>query len=272
MEPDEQVVKKLSDLMYRACALLEEQARMIRAGADNTLEDATFRIFLERSIRVYVGSLKYLASEILRTDESIYPYLLPNVRTLLDVYARFLHLASLAGDEEKRALTCVIYHLQTMSGHMADSQYVPVYTLYRPMILKHKIPVPADPKRFDARKFEKMEISFPNRRKILTEEKIRAHSVHVAKNFGMKMVYGFYAFFSETLHGNPYTYAEGINNERLWIISLSLINSALFIELIDKYILHRGQSRDSREWFKDLLAERASLTEVWMSRRKVQGK
>lgn len=258
-------MKRATDLVDNLIVKVEpdeEEKKHMSASA------AALCLFRIKSLKLYRDTLNYLADEIIRTEVKNYKFLLPHLRTLFEVYGRFLHLLVKCSDDDQRALVCLTYQLYT-AKNVADvgGNFKEVFDLNREFIQKMRPDFPKEAESLSRSWIAKNGLNFGSNAELLTQENIRRFSVETEKVFGTDKNYILYSHFSELLHGNPYYYNSAPYNERFWATALSLINTAFLIEVVDRYILNRGQSKDAREWLKEVADSRPEFIRLWQSRR-----
>lgn len=224
-------------------------------------------IFQTRSILVFRDTLDFLASEILVPDAKKRAFfLLPHARTLLDIYARFLHLLINCPDEDKRALTCIAYQMlgaRLLTGSTAYDEALKIYGVFLDRV---KPDFPKDPATLKYGWIVKNGLAFADRDELLTPENMKRFSNYSLEVFGTEKTYFIYSSISEFLHGNPYYYRGEEHNERFWVTSTAMITTAFFVELIDRYILD-VQPRDFREWLAEVKRTKGEYARFWNSKR-----
>src|SRR5665213_1512136 len=111
MDPSEKIILRQVEFIQRAVVMLEDRISRLEPKPEEkaliTEQAAAISIFHIRSAKFFKGALNFLVEECQNPDYNRYVFLLPNVRTLLDIYARFLHLQINCPDEDSRALTCI---------------------------------------------------------------------------------------------------------------------------------------------------------------------
>jgi hypothetical protein len=265
MDFEENIFSKQAQLMERACILFENRIKQIEPNQNqNIIEEniATIKVFQVISLKFYKDILAFLTKEIQKNELERYLFLLGNVRTLLDIYARFLHLSFNCRDDDKRALICLAYQLLSYRGR-DDSGYKKILDLHKGFLSKVNFSFPENPTDLDFRWIKNKGLDFPSREKLLTKDLIEKDSIHTMGVFKGEKIYEIYSFFSELLHGNPYCYTSEPRNERFWVVSESLMTSAFLIELIDKEILRKVLSKDFRTWLDDVKNSQKDFVSIW---------
>lgn len=277
MELEENIFTTQAVSMKKAADLLEFRINLIRPdkniqatwNASVSEKENTIRIFKQRSIRLYVDTLLYLSVEILKPEKANHFFLLPHLRTLLDVYARFLHLLVNCSNDARQALTCITYQLLTFKDINDGQHYREALSLCKDFLEEEKFNFPEDPSKLDIEWIRKnSNLMFAKRSKLLTEDNIKTHSPYSMDVFGSNKTYLIYSSLSEFLHGNPYYYTGKPHNERFWVASMSISISAFLIELIDKYTLNKIQSKDFRVWLKEVKDNKTDFLKLWIGRTK----
>ena len=275
MDYDENIIKKQIDLIDQAVKMLEDRAIKIeefsRSAKYSTKYDEEreniVNLFKVRSIRLYKNTLSFIGEEASNTNTRRHFFVLAQVRTLLDVYARFIHLQEKSANKDKPAAICLIYQLFTVKN-LDEKIFKEGVELSRTFISSCPlVKIPIVPKELSGNWIKQNDMRFANRNDLLTEELIKKYSIDAVDVFGSKKTYDIYSYFSEILHGNPY-YGDGstVHNERLWVISTSIITTAYLVELIDNYTLEKRQPRDYKLWLKEVRNGRDELTYMWQQR------
>ena len=270
MNPEDEVISKQIDLMGQAPSLIQERIKWLTpVKGDPVLSDAdsTVRIYQIQSLKRFKEILEFLAPEVRVVENKKCIYLLPNIRTLLDIYANFLHLELNCSNSDERAIMCIAHQLfigkKLGSGDGNYKLYQEAFEIYKDVIQRTKPDFPTTPEKL-SKKWMKENKLFPASKDILlTPENMNKFSSYSIQVFGVKKTYEIYSSISEILHGNPYYYKEESHNERFWIITMSLSTSAFLIEFIDRYILNKGESRDFREWLASCKKNSREYAEVW---------
>ncbi len=274
MRTEEEIISTQADLMRQAAVLVGERARQIeplpeeKAGISDS--ESAIRLFRIRSLKLYQGVLEFLADEIIKEEPKRYFFLLPHVRTLLDIYSRFLHLLLKCPTDNEKALVCIAYQLNTYRN-IGEEGYKKGLEFYKDFLTVTKPDFPQTPEALTWRWIRSNGLAFGSKSDLLTAENIKRFSMHALDVFGANKTYEIYSHISELLHGNPYLYNDSSHNERFWIAAMSLINTAFLLDMIDRFILDKGQQRDAREWLTTVKNSRAEFTGLWVSKRKAAG-
>lgn len=267
-----------SELMKTGIALIVSRAEAIEQklsahsdGPDKIREMAIY-LFTAKSLRLYAATLVYLSGEILSHDEQKYVFLLPNVRTLLEIHARFLDLNVNCHDDEQRALRCIHYHLfKVASLRLPEPTRTETYTTilegYRPFLQKVGIMFPDKPEELTYKKWlEDRGHSFTRMNEVLIPDNIKKFCVLTQNVFGGASIYDMYSYFSELVHGNPYLSLGSPYNERFWVTSVSITTTAFLIELIDRCVIGTPNKSDFRLWLKELEMSKEEFLNTWKGR------
>ena len=276
MEEEKAIFKMQSDLIKEAASLIESRIDMIDTlGAESSslekseeLRESVLLVFKKRSLTLYKDTLLYLSEELLTEDNRKHYFLLPQLRLLLDVYTRFLHLLENCEDENSQALTCLAYQFLTLKAIDSEAEYIETLKLNQPFLDDINFSFPAKLKDFNYYGCVKPNnLAFAKQKDILNKELISKYTTYSLDVFGGNKTYTIYSHISEIMHGNPYYYTESDQNERFWVSTMCLISSAFLIELIDTYTFRKTKPRDFREWLKKVELEKDSVTQMWIKRR-----
>ena len=262
-----EIFKTQANFIKQAAELIEERAKAIEKiekEAKYNIEfesekKAAIGIFKVRSIRLCRDTLLYIANEVIRDDPKIGFFLLPHARTILDVYARFIHLLENCSDEDKQALVCIAYQLLLPKYIDSEIEYQKTFNLYKKFFKQTNSNFPTDLASYSKTWVKNNNLNFADMRSLLTTNNIKKYSLNVNSVFGVEETYRIYSGFSEFLHGNPYYYNESPHNERFWVVSICLSMTAFLIELIDLHTLHKRNPRDFRVWLEEVRKIRQTL-------------
>ena len=267
---DSQLFKLHLGFMHSAAALCYGQADRIHKmgqGLDKSnpvIERSKIAtlMFYSRSLKVYADTLRYLSEQVeTRTDQGI--FLLPNLRGLIDIYARCLQVVILSEKHDcTDAITCVGYQLISYKFLKDYSSYQETLNFYRPLLqnVSFEFPHQAD---LNYRWLKAKKVNFWSNDTILTVNNIKDHSVYTDEVFGADKYYEIYSYLSGISHGNPYTYYNSSRSEIFWIISMGVYNSAFLIELINKYVIGAELPKDFRVWLRDAKKNRLDFARAW---------
>ena len=269
----EDAFSQCSELIKRAAKLIEGQISQIEEREHNTAfvssweaqRSAAVQIFRVRSLQLYRDTLLFLAGQILDADWKHHYFLLPHVRTLLDIYARFIHLFERCEGFDKQALTCIAYQVITVKTLNSEAAYQTTLMTVDQFLQKIGFAFPG----FEDLKFswiKNQNLHFAKRDELLTTENMKKYSTYTLDIFKPSNTYDIYSYLSEFMHGNPYYYNETPYNERFWVASMTLSTTAFLLELVDCHVLSRIQTRDFRVWLKDVEKNRTDFMQVWRAR------
>ena len=252
-----------SSFLQGASNLLGTRIEKIEESVEKSDDAAAIiAVFKARSLKLYRRIIEFFVEEILRSEPNRHYFLLPHVRTLLDVYGRFIFLQKNCEDKNKEALVCLAYQLLSYASIGVGSEYKTGLDLNKEFINRQSIEFPPTASEYDHKWMRNNALTFGKRSDILTEENIHAFSVHTRKIFGAKHAYAIYSHLSEMLHGNPY-YHDKPHNERFWVTALSVTNSLYMIELVDRYTLTTSLPRDFRELLSKVEGSREEFGNLW---------
>ncbi len=263
MNPSE-VFSAQADLMRRASDLLMVRRQKIppEMGVSLPPHNLITRIFKERSLRLYEDTLKYLAGEIERSGAYPHYFLLPHVRTLLDIFSRFVHLQ--AKSEVQQGLICAAYQLKT--HRLVPDAYATGLQMHQTLFTQNGIEFPQDPTLFDEREHvRKRGLSFGNMKDLLSADRVKDLAMNTRDVFVGGVLDEMYGPFSEYIHGNPFQYTGVEQNERFWVAATTVSTTAYLIEIVDTHTLNWRNPRDARDWLKDAKRTRDTLTGLWLS-------
>jgi len=274
---EEEVFSKQSQLIRQGVIMLENRIKRLQPKEEEkdkiSFTDSVIQIFEIRSISFYKDTLNFLATEVIDSDPKRAIFLLPNIRTLLDIYARFLHLQINCSDDDKRAMTCISYQLMASTNPIYERTFDNLITYYKDYLDQVRADYPRDLNTFKYGWLVKNGYIFEKRESLLTPDNTKRYSTLTIQVFGAENSYEIYSHISELLHGNPYLYdEENTHNERFWVVSMAIVVTAFIVELIDRYILDRGEPRDFREWLASVKSSRDEFASVWKTKQPAQNK
>lgn len=259
-------------LMNEAASMLTDRASRLEPSPEEKMSstdaDLTLRLFYIRSLRLYKDNLEYLATQASDHEPRKHYYSLFYLRTLSDIYARFLHLLHNCPTEGKRAVSCLTYQLLTYRKLGDDSVYQQGLGIHKTLIQSEGVAFPANFSELSKTWADKNHLTFDKMSNLLDAKIIGRYSTDVAKIFPPQKPYEIYAHFSELAHGNPYYERGSEHNERFWLVSSSITNTAFLIELIDKNILGRGLAKDLRLWLSKIRTNKEEFARLWKLRTK----
>jgi len=240
----------------------------------DTIEDLKRAVILnaKRSYLEFFNDIVIFLSNKLREEkEENFRFLLPNIRTLLDIYGRLLYLCS--EDENKQTSICMANSLFTLADTVDNSDegieesYNKGYKDFKPFFDREDINIPKDIKLFSKGKLEKLELNFPPLLQILKKEIIETSSPETMKIFPRiaKEVYKTYKFISNYIHGNI-LFKNKHKNQKLWIISKVQILSSLIVDLVNTKVLRDSRKAELMKWAEELSQKRARFVNFWRGR------
>ncbi len=273
MATDENIFLTQIDLLKEAVEIIANRAdkiaeieRIRKSISDSESEKrAILGVFKVKSLRLFKDTLFFISVETKRTDPKLHYFLMPHVRTLVDVYVRFLHLIANCKDDNEQSLTCIAYQLLSYKFLRQDYEYTRTLSLYKNFLSSIKFNFPEKSEEYDFNWIKNKKIGFQSVKKVLTVANIEKYSRSVNGVFKPRETYNIYASFSEFLHGNPYYYNKESHNERFWVVGTCMFMSAFLIELIDLYSLEKVNARDFRIWLTKVNNSRTDFVTLWRS-------
>lgn len=273
---EEELFIKQSNLMKEALSLLDERIRRIEEkgrtkglGAVQEQANITICIFKVRSLKNYKSVLEFISDEIVRTDNPIrHRFLLAHTRTLLDIYARFLHLLLNSSDDINQALTCIAYQLLSYKSLNQENMYKELLKMNKDLVTANPdIRFPESYAEFKWGWMVKNGLIFARRDDLLTADNIAKYSSDSISIFPAKKTYEIYSSLSELMHGNPYYHMDGATRERYWVAGVVIPYTMFIIEIIDRYTLNWVGARDFRVWMNDVKNSRPEFVRSWKGSR-----
>lgn len=260
------LLKEIADILNNRANLIEDFEKTLTTESEYEKEKrAVIAVFKIRSLKLCKDTIVYLSDELLKNNYSTDFFLLPHVRTLVDVYSRFLCLKE-KNDEDQQALVCIAYQLNSYKN-LDDSNYKKILGLYSNFLNKIKFNFPEKLSDFTNSFMDKRKIKFEKTRNILTIEKINSCSINAKKTFKQDNPYTIYSHISEFMHGNPYYYNDSPHNEKFWILAISISMMTFFIEIIDIYTLRKNNSRDLLNLLSKIKENRVDFVNLWKNQK-----
>lgn len=275
MPTDDEIFKTQIKFLEHAVEILDTRAQEIekneRASKYSDKSEAEIKaiiaVFKVRSIKLYKDTLFYIAEQAVKDDLNSHFFLLPHVRTLLDIYGRFIHLLEKCKDESQQALTCLAYQLLLFKHLNSEPDYLKILSSASNFLSKIGFSFPTVLLDYGHNWVKKNNLAFAKMRDLLTVVNMKKYSINVFTMFGTMEQYGIYSAFSEYLHGNPYYYYESPTNEKFWVIAECISTTAFLIELIDLQTLKKTNPKDFRLWLTDIQKNKSDFVKLWNDRR-----
>jgi hypothetical protein len=266
----EKVLKTQAELIVQSADMLTSRLALIETQAREDERDTTaiISVFVIGSIKLYIDLLKFLVEKISNNeDDRNYYFLLPNARTLIDLYSRLLNLYDCHADDSKRALHCLTFQLLTYHKGLGGIKYEELLEINKEFLKSVNVEFPQkDIFSKNWVKDNKLPQFLPVA-DIFNEDRVKRNAPKTLGIFPIKVFYGIYANFSELTHANPYFYGSdsSLRTEKFWIISEAIIMTSMLIELVDKKILGKVDAKDHKVWLKDVDSKRTEMTKVWIN-------
>lgn len=275
MPTEEEIFSTQISLIKEAVIILEERIKEInqierdRKYTSNIEAEkrGAIGVFKYRSLLLYKETLSYIANEVIRDKPKISYFLLPHVRTILDVYARFVHLLENCSDEDQQALACIAYQLLLPKYLDSELEYQKGLELYKNFLIQKNFIFPQTLSGYSKTWVKNNGLAFSDMKSLLTTDNFKKYSINVYTIFGTKDIYRIYSGFSEFLHGNPYYYNELPHNEKFWVISTCISIFAFFIEMVDSNTFNKRNRRDFRVWLDKVKKNKQDFVKLWKSKK-----
>jgi len=222
----------------------------------------------------------FLLGKLRKEKEENFRFLLPNIRTLLDIYGQLLYLCN--ENENRQASICMANSLFTLANTVESPDeksskeekqayegikeiYNKSYGEWKPFFDRENIDIPEDMKLFFGRKLKRLGLKFPPLPEMLKKENIKASSPETIKIFPKIAEKVYNRFTSNYVHGNPL--AKNIHgNERLWIIAKVQSLSSLVVDLINTKVLRDSRKIELIKWIKELSQKKPEFVNFWRER------
>ncbi len=255
--------KKSSTALTQAVTILEQRIKDIEQATlsqSSTDESNVLKVFYTLSLNVYKDTMVYLADQIQKESIDFDPFTLPVARKLYDIYVRFIHLQEKCESDNKRALTCIAYQLQSYSFMNNKQLYEELLAVYKPVLLTGNYSFPSFEEYDYMWYLRNSGLAFKNTRELFKEDIINKYFDRSGKGFKGINLIDIYGGISEISHGNPY-YRSG--NDRFWVITSSLMITSFIFEIIDDFILNKPQRKDYRFWKNNLQSLNKEVIASW---------
>ena len=270
------------DLIHEAVKIIDSEINDIdlighSAPLPNPIEElkrSTLFVYKKRYLEFYRNITRYLEKQ-LREGEDNAPFCIPNLRTLVEIYAILLYFETKNTDEQM--LFCIARTLYThaaiarSSGNVDIGNYEYVYKQtfenWRPFIKLKGILIPQDMRQFTHKKLKELKLD-PSVADMLLERYVRMHGPETIKIFPGKTddPYRTYTYYSYYVHGNA-LFKDVYGNEFLWLIAEIIMISSLLIELVNLQIINGSRSEEFRYWLKKVSDSRRPFGNFWRDRR-----
>lgn len=265
----EEVFSKVATLIAEAEKLLRSRIDELKPESSDVWspgihERDTLAVFLIRSLDRCTRTLRYLCDCTTSADAEVHFFALSQVRTLIDIYAKFLYLAT-SPDDTTRAKICIAYQTKTVSK-IAEGQLQEVLKLNEAYTRMIGFEIPSEGSEI-WKWYKKSGLEFPSINKILVPETMNRYAVETVSVFKAKDWYNIFSHISEIAHGNPY-YHDKPHSESFWVATMTLSTTAYIIELVDKCFLNKIKPCDYREWLKSSKELQPKLIESWRKKLK----
>lgn len=265
------LLKKGSSLLIDRANKIESREKELRFDSIGDEEQSTIiSIFKVRSLKLSADIVNHISTEIMRDDPTVHYFLMPHVRTLLEVYAHFIHLLCNCSNEKEQALTCLAYQLHTYNKLKQAPEYIKTLDLCKNFLIQSKFSFPDNPDNYSKKWIEKNKLCFKNKVELLVPDNFVKYSTNTIEVFKPQQIYSIYSGFSEFLHGNPYYYKETPHNERFWIVGTCLVILPFIIEMIDTYSLKKINPKDFRDWLNEIKINKTFFTTVWENKNRLK--
>lgn len=257
------VFKKVSTSLTEAVTILDQRIKDIeQATLSQSLLDESnvLKVFYIRSLNVYKETIIYLSDQIQKENMDFDSYTLPVTRKLFDIYVRFIHLQEKCESDNKRALTCIAYQLQSYSFMNNKQLYEDLLILYKPVLQAGNCSFPSF-NEYDYMWYLRTSgLAFKTTHELFKEDTIAKYFDRSGKGFKGVNLISIYGGISEISHGNPFYMST---NERFWVITSSLMITSFIFEIIDNFILHKPQRKDYRLWKSNLRNLNEEVLAIW---------
>ncbi len=281
MEKAEKVIQRQIDLIREIVGIIDSEINDInelgKVTLNNQFDDMRRAVLLD-SKRRYATTFKkiaaFLSEKIGNETNKNSQFYLPNLRTLLEVYAHLLFLCH--AKEDRQAVLCITRDLFLLASFVQHEGNEPVreryeegLKIYGSFLKNLGVSLPDNPLKLTYIFMKSNNLLFPSVREMLDKYNIKSSAVETAKLFPniTKDPYRFFAHFSIYVHGHPlFGSMSGQGNEKLWIISKALLLSSQFAELIDLKMLGGSRINEIKTWLKKVQESRAEFLSYWKTK------
>jgi hypothetical protein len=193
---------------------------------------------------------RFLLKKIKSEERDNLRFYLPNVRTLLDIYARLLYLAN--HDLEKQSMICVGELLLNCKNFNIKDSFDELYFHCKSFVDFCAWEIPSY-EEFSKQKAKAAGCLFP-----VTEQMIKNCYFDKFKPVGFdnsleqgEKLYEIYRYLSGYIHGNIIN-KDSYGNEDLWIIRNTLVLAVFIVSVIDKDVFFSANSLEINDLINDL--------------------
>jgi len=274
MTTDSEIFQKHSQILKQAVLILENRISQIEEKAKDAKysslayeeRENVISIFKIRSLRFYKDTLFYISETLNNDSFQGYVFVLPNIRTLIDIYGKFIHLLEKCSDEDQQAMVCFALQLLVSKSLDSEVEYQKMLGICSNFLAKKNYVFPSNVNMYGRKWVKNNKLSFDTMDKILTPQNMKKYSRDVFNIFGTDKHYAIFSYFSELVHGNPYCYTGKDQNEKFWVVSMSMSITAFLIEIVDNYTLKKVNPKDFRTWINEVKNNKKDLLDPWIKK------
>ncbi|MEA2007364.1 MAG: hypothetical protein U9O20_04380 [Patescibacteria group bacterium] len=234
---------------------------------------------------IFFSHASFLLEKIREEKKENFIFFVPNLRTLLEVYANLLHFLN-QSDDKKAELgeSIVLCQLSKnicaipsdkKSKHLElKKQYSTHLDILKSFSDNWKLFV--DPQKLpNKKKLRKMELINPEVYTIFKKNNYFENcSEYTNKVFDGKItrdsLYNFYNNLSDYVHGSFLSYSKTSKstiNEQYWLIGKVQLFSMLIIELINKKVIHNARQAELENWVKEFQEQITDFKYYWQNKK-----
>lgn len=259
---EEEIIIRHAELIYKAGAIIQKRIDLLTPVIEIGNDEEAARLYQVRSLDIFKRFLTYISNELKKNDAESAFFLIPHVRTLMDIYSKFLHLQINAQDDKTRALISIGNQLLAAKNAELVKEFNDIKSVYC-HIINGSILEAVEYENYSFNWMQKNNLNFYKRDLLLTEANVNRFAINTGELFKGQHLHKLYSAFSELNHGNPFYGSNQPHNERFWVISMTIQFTAYLIELIDRDVLRQYNQADLRLWLKEIQENSQLLRSAW---------
>jgi len=231
-------------------------------------------------LKTFNEIVQFLLGELKKEESGRFKFYLPNIRTLLEVYARLIYLCS--KDENQQMAMCAANLLFTLAHTIQEpgrdaaervkvsyegvrESYKENYLYFKPFLDRENIDIPRDIKDFSGNRLKNLGLDFPPVDKMLNKELIEHYCPETTRAYPKiaETIYSTYRFTSNYIHGNVLTLGTH-GKEKLWIIAKTQILSNLIVDLVNTKVTNNSRKTELIKWMREVNVKKPRFVEFWL--------
>lgn len=205
------------------------------------------------------------------SDEEFFFYM-PLLRTLIEIYAYLLYFCF--QDKEKQTTLAVVNTLNTVAKLDTDNispeiktEYDKTYSGFKKFFETKNLNIPTDPAHATKAWLKTSGYGYPSVEQMLKKEWIKSSSpqTNAANKNASENSYKIYRYLSNYVHGNILS-KEHHGNEKMWVISETILLSMIIAELVSVKILNNSKRKEIGICLKKVSKNSKVFRYMWANR------